>query len=83
MNLTDATGLEPEYQTIVQEARWACLEVPGARDRLHSGLVGTGEWTPSAASALIELAERYGSFMLRNALALAVAMEIEDGSEGY
>ncbi|WP_437230166.1 hypothetical protein SH661x_001816 [Planctomicrobium sp. SH661] len=41
------------------------------------------EWTADGAAALCMLAERYGAFMLRSALALATALEIEDGSEGF
>ena len=33
-----------------------------------------------AAEELVRLAQQYGSFMLRNALALAVALHIEDGA---
>jgi len=32
---------------------------------------------------LVTLAQDYGAFMLRNALALAEALEIEDGALGY
>lgn len=40
------------------------------------------DWTAEGASHLVELARQYGAFMLRNACALAVALEIEDGSLG-
>jgi len=31
----------------------------------------------------MQLAENYGSFMLRNALAISLALEIEDGEFGF
>ena len=40
-------------------------------------------WTPDGACAIANLAKRYGAFMLRNALALATVMEVEDGELGY
>lgn len=41
------------------------------------------EWTPQAAETLARLANDYGAFMLRNALALAVALDKEDGNLGF
>jgi len=43
----------------------------------------SGEWTPRASKHLIELARNYGSFMLRNALAVSLALAIEDGDLGF
>lgn len=41
------------------------------------------EWSPEAADHLLRLANDYGSFMLRNALALSLVLEIEDGELGF
>jgi len=41
------------------------------------------DWTEEGAEELVRVAVKYGSFFLRNALALAVALNIEDGSEGF
>ncbi len=41
------------------------------------------EWTQEGASHVAALARNYGGFMLRNALALATALGIEDGSLGF
>ena len=41
------------------------------------------DWSHSAAFTLVNLAQDYGTFMLRNALALAEALEIEDGALGF
>jgi hypothetical protein len=40
------------------------------------------EWTEEGAKHLTILAREYGGFMLRNALALATVLGIEDGSLG-
>ncbi len=41
------------------------------------------DWSYEGARAIIELANNYGSFMLKNALALSIALEKEDGDLGY
>lgn len=46
-------------------------------------LVVSADWSAPAAQELIRLAEHYGAFMLRNALAVAVALGKEDGSLGF
>lgn len=48
-------------------------------DRLNAALVTDCEWTSHAAETLTMLVQTYGSFVLRNAHALAIACEIEDG----
>lgn len=40
------------------------------------------EWTPEGAQILLTLARQYGSFILNNALALSIALGIEDGELG-
>ena len=40
------------------------------------------DWTRNGADVLLMLAQRYGAFILRNALALARALDIEDGDLG-
>lgn len=69
-----------EYETIVLEA--GGKEEPDW-DRLAASLVITGEWTPSGAEHIVSLARNHGGFMLRNALALAAALGIDDGKLGY
>ena len=41
------------------------------------------EWTAEAAEHLLRLATAYGSFMLRNALAISLVLDIEDGELGF
>lgn len=77
----NARLLVEEYETLVIESSSRrAAEIDWAR--LHNELVRTAEWTDGAATRLIELARTYGAFMLRNALALAVAAGIEDGTSG-
>lgn len=73
-------NLLSEYATVVEEAGspdsaqyWA---------RLNGNLIATSEWSSPAAQHLVELARNYGSFVLRNAYALACALDIEDGDIG-
>jgi hypothetical protein len=46
-------------------------------------LVVFADWSAPAAQELIRLAEHYGAFMLRNALAVAVVLGKEEGSLGF
>jgi hypothetical protein len=55
-----------------------------ATDRMIvEALVVKADWTRAGGRTVLALAQRYGTFVLRNALALADAMEIEDGSAGH
>ncbi len=57
----------------------------GAEDAesLIRALQETGDWTPRASEHLVALARNYGSFMLRNALAVSIALEMVDGDLGF
>jgi hypothetical protein len=46
-------------------------------------LLVSADWSTPAARELVRLAEHYGAFMLRNALAIAVVLAKEDGSAGF
>lgn len=50
---------------------------------LIAALVGDAEWSSEAASELVDVVNQYGHFFLRNAAALAIALNIEDGVRGY
>jgi len=54
-----------------------------AAKRITLALSEQHEWSHAAAATLVALARDYGTFMLRNALALAAALEIEDGALGH
>lgn len=51
-------------------------------EQLLTLLVNDAEWTPQGARIVAELARFYGTSVLRNALALASALDIEDGELG-
>lgn len=82
---TDDGDLHPlvcEYQSVVQSyPRPLCAHQND--ERLTADLVRTCEWTPRAASTLLDLVHSYGAFMLRNAAALAIVLRIEDGDSGF
>jgi hypothetical protein len=50
--------------------------------RVEAKLQNEMEWTEEGAKHLTILAREYGGFMLRNALALATVLGVEDGSLG-
>lgn len=54
-----------------------------ASDSLETVLTHEAEWTPEATAHLLQLAREYGAFMLRNALAISLALDIEDGELGF
>jgi hypothetical protein len=76
-NAENVTGLVDEYRTLFD----------GLTSSDHKSLARVlrheAEWTPEAASQLLMLARAYGSFMLRNALAISLALDIEDGELGF
>ena len=82
---TDVVGLTEEYAALLRESAPAKLGAVQAvsRDQLVNALVESADWTSEGAAALVQLAKDYGFFMLRNALALAIALDIEDGELAY
>ncbi len=52
-------------------------------DCLEDALTREAEWSEEAAARLLELTRNYGSFMLRNALAISLALGMEDGELGF
>lgn len=51
-------------------------------DQIVAALVRDSDWTKQGAQEVLHLARTYGTSILRNALALASAMQIEDGEAG-
>ncbi|MFG0330041.1 MAG: hypothetical protein ACF8PN_09105 [Phycisphaerales bacterium] len=72
---SDLSGLVSEYRSLVSE-RLLLSDISGELVREHN-------WNPRAADELIRVVNEYGSFFLRNACAVAIALNIEDGEEGY
>lgn len=75
--LTNTDLLQAEYETLLSE-----LPDSPTEDQIIGTLVANADWTERGAREVLQLAQRYGTSILRNALALAAAMRIEDGSEG-
>ena len=48
-------------------------------EHLARGLCKDHDWTDRGAREIVNLANHYGAFMLRNALALAIVLDKEDG----
>jgi hypothetical protein len=78
---TSVDGLVEEYRTLCYPYFDARADIPW--NRIERCLARGGEWTPSGAKHITNLARQYGSFMLRNALALAVAAGVEDSELGF
>lgn len=76
--------LVDEYRTLAVEATTSggVQDGDAGLDKVAAWLAGHGEWTPRAATELARLVEKYGAFVLRNAAALAIALDVEDGEEG-
>lgn len=82
VDMLNASPLATEYETLVAESR--CVGEDSINwNTLEKKLSTSSDWTDEAAIQLIHLARGYGAFMLRNALALAVAAGVEDGELGY
>ena len=56
---------------------------PNSNDEeLGALLMKESDWSAIGSATLVMLARQYGTFVLANALALAEALEIEDGEAG-
>ena len=75
-NRADAI-LRAEYETLIAE-----LPKTPTDEQIIGTLVANADWTRKGAREVLQLARRYGTSILRNALALAAAMQIEDGNAG-
>jgi uncharacterized protein (DUF2384 family) len=73
--LTDT--LLGEYETLIAD-----LVTNPTDEQIVQALVEQADWTDRGAHTILKLAQEYGSAILRNALALANAMDIEDGESG-
>ena len=70
-----------EYQSL-GEIGAAKIAVESSEGRIVGELASSHQWTEEGAHQLFALAQKYGSFILRNALALAIVLDIEDGELG-
>lgn len=69
--------LNSEYETLIAE-----LPDESTDEQIIGTLVVNADWTAKGAREILQLARRYGTSILRNALALANALSIEDGDAG-
>lgn len=69
--------LASEYDTLIAE-----LGEDATDDQIVAVLVRDADWTEQGAREVLQLARKYGTSILRNALALAASMGVEDGSSG-
>jgi hypothetical protein len=77
---TGVGNLEAEYKRYIEQSTNQNRDID--LNKLMALLQADGNWTTAGAEALISLSRQYGTFMLRNALALACALNIEDGELG-
>jgi hypothetical protein len=73
----DVSNLVEEYRSLFDSVG---SDTVGS---LEEALMDDAEWTAEAAEHLVHLARAYGSFMLRNALAISLALGIDDGDLGF
>lgn len=69
--------LVEEYDTII-----AAVGDDATDDLIVTALVSDADWTERGAREVLQLARKYRTSILRNALALAAAMNIDDGEAG-
>ncbi|MDD5063769.1 MAG: hypothetical protein PHQ35_03280 [Phycisphaerae bacterium] len=72
--------IRAEYQYYVEKATGTNNEIDW--NKLVDLLCVDGDWTIQGAETLVAIVQNYGSFVLKNALALAIATNIEDGELG-
>lgn len=84
MNLSNEINiLTEEYSLLIREYVTSIGNSAPADDGVKQILISEGEWSPLASEHLLNLVHGYGSFMLKNALALSLALQIEDGKLGF
>jgi hypothetical protein len=77
------SALVDEYQTILSnQLKTFSPDNDKKCEAIKEMLHKEADWTPNGAEAVVDLATNYGSFVLRNALAVAIALNIEDGKLG-
>jgi hypothetical protein len=72
-----------DYETLLTQTLLKNSRGEYNESEILKELVVSADWSLSAAREILRLVENYGAFMLRNALAIAVVLGKEDGSEGF
>ena len=83
--ISDAMNLTiQEYAAVFPTTKKKCAEEHLIDwTRVEAKLHNEMEWTQEGAVHVAALARDYGAFVLRNALALALSLGIEEGELGY
>ena len=77
-------SLISEYEELLRQGTQSKNTVPGENVRSTVCAVGkSADWSRRGASEIARLANDYGAFMLRNALAVAIVLGMEDGELGF
>lgn len=71
-----------EYRSLLASSEVDGKEIVNMNP-LVQRLSRANDWTEEGARVIVTLANEYGAFMLRNALALALALGKEDGDRGF
>jgi len=80
----DVSGLVAEYRELLRGARGVRTTTGDLScERLAKLLSERAEWSGLGAEHLVALVRQNGVFVLRNALAVAVALDVEDGDLGF
>ncbi len=83
-SVNEIEGLTEEYRALLALSKNdISAGSKNTIEDIRKRLVKDGEWSHRASEHLIDLAINYGSFMLRNALAISLALEFEDGELGF
>jgi 3-hydroxyisobutyrate dehydrogenase-like beta-hydroxyacid dehydrogenase len=76
-------------QSVISEYKSILVRIGGRTEQplrienLIRELCRSHDWTDNGAGTVVSLANDYGVFMLRNALALAIALGKEDGELNF
>ncbi|MBX3393787.1 MAG: hypothetical protein KF841_00325 [Phycisphaerae bacterium] len=77
MSETVADVILQEYEDLI-----ARVGEDATDEQIVAALVRDSAWTDRGAREVLQLARKYGTSILRNAFAIASALQIEDGEAG-
>ena len=73
-------SLVSEYKSLLYESLPKNYRKKYNEEHIIANLTKAADWSGRGASEILSLANNYGAFILRNALAIAVALGKEDGT---
>jgi hypothetical protein len=76
-------SLIDEYRALLASSLLRDVNCEYDESEILKNLTVSADWSLSGAQEILRLVKEYGTFMLRNALALAVVLDKEDGSKGF